>query len=154
MGLAGCRHRENSKWAAQCGEVMPWGTLLVLLGQPHVNQQRHAEYAQMLHPTHRRPPKQSCITVRVGALQVIGAEEEWSTCWGSAGAGWCILRAGQKKCFSAWEVVGRMWWLFICFLVLHGGFSYLRRLLGGLGNRCFKHKHKVAISASKAFCLI
>lgn len=55
---------------------MPRGTLLVLLGQPHVNQQRHAEYAQMLHPTHRRPPKQSCITVRVGALQVIGAEEE------------------------------------------------------------------------------
>lgn len=35
VGLA---DRENNKWAAQLGEVVPWGTLLVVLGQPHVNQ--------------------------------------------------------------------------------------------------------------------
>lgn len=48
----------------------------------------------------------------------------------------------KSKYFSRWEMVGRMWWLFICFLVLHGGFSYHWRLLGGGGigalNTCTK----------------
>lgn len=82
-----------------------------------------------------QPQSCSCLAVRGGAVvmqELVDASSE----------------QGKSEYFSRWEMVERTWWLFICFLVLWGGFSYLWKFRRR-GIRWFKHVLKDAISALK-----
>lgn len=55
------------------------------------------------------------------------------------------MRNGRKNVVIIYLLSGAAWRLFLSLETLGGGRA---------GNRCFKHMHKDAISASKTCCLI